>query len=66
MMKRTIDSVAMTRRIRDTHYQQLKGKSISERIVYYRNKANAIHSQRPLDKTDSVEPTVKVLPNKPV
>ena len=39
MKKTTIKAVEMVRRIRDAHYEQLRGKSPEERIAFYRAKA---------------------------
>ena len=36
MKKTTIKAVEMVRRIRDTHYEQLRDKSPEERIAFYR------------------------------
>lgn len=44
MAKNEIKAVEMTRRIRDAHYEQLKGKSPEERIAFYRRKAQAVES----------------------
>ena len=38
MKKTTIKAVEMVRRIRDAHYEQLRGKSPEERIAFYRAK----------------------------
>lgn len=51
MTKMTVDTVAKTRFIRDTQYEQLKGKSIAERITFYRKKAVTVHPQRSLEHT---------------
>ncbi len=64
MTKMTIDTIAMTRTIRDTHYEQLKGKSIAERITFYRNKAVTVHSQLALEYADHDQIHEKTLPNK--
>lgn len=40
-----IDAVAMTRRIRDAHYEALKEKSLEERIQFYRDKSRALRAQ---------------------
>ncbi len=45
MAKNEIKAVEMTRRIRDAHYEQLKGKSPEERIEFYRRKAQAVEAQ---------------------
>lgn len=39
MKKTTIKAVEMVRRIRDAHYEQLRGKSPEERIAFYRAKS---------------------------
>jgi hypothetical protein len=39
MKKKTIRAVEMVRRIRDAHYEQLRGKSPEERIAFYRAKS---------------------------
>ena len=38
-MSGSIKAVEMVRRIRDAHYEQLRGKSPEERIAFYRAKA---------------------------
>ena len=45
MKKTTIKAVEMVRRIRDAHYEQLRGKSPEERIAFYRAKAHLLHVQ---------------------
>jgi hypothetical protein len=44
MEKQTIDAVAMTRRIRDAHYEQLKDATAAERIRFFREKARRVHA----------------------
>ena len=45
-MERTqIDAVAMTRRIRDTHAEQLKDASPDEQIRFFREKARRVHAR---------------------
>jgi hypothetical protein len=44
MEKKTIDAVAMTRRIRDAHYEQLKDATAAERIRFFREKARRVHA----------------------
>lgn len=44
-MEKTIDAVAMTRRIRDAHYERLKGATREERIRFYREQARQLHEQ---------------------
>ena len=39
MKKTTIKAVETVRRIRDAHYEQLRGKTPEERIAFYRAKA---------------------------
>lgn len=45
MENHEIKTVEMTRTIRDRHYQQLKGRSGSERISFYRQKAQALYAK---------------------
>jgi len=45
MKKTTINAVEMVRRIRDAHYEQLRGKSPEERIAFYRAKARLLQAQ---------------------
>ena len=44
MENKTIDAVAMTRRIRDAHYEQLKDATAAERIQFFREKARRVHT----------------------
>jgi hypothetical protein len=45
MKKTTIKAVEMVRRIREAHYEQLRGKSPEERIAFYRAKARSWQSE---------------------
>ncbi len=45
MVKHEVKTVEMTRKIRDSQYQQLKGRSESERISFYRDKAQALYAK---------------------
>lgn len=45
MAKNEIDAVEMTRRIRDAHAEELKDKPASERIDYYRSKAESLFAR---------------------
>ena len=45
MKNTTINAVEMVRRIRDAHYEQLRGKSPEERIAFYRAKAHLLQAQ---------------------
>jgi len=40
-----IKTLEMVRNIRDAHYEQLKDKSRKERILFYREKADKLHSR---------------------
>lgn len=40
-----IKAVEMVRRIRDRHYEMLKGKTAEERIAFYREKARGVLEQ---------------------
>lgn len=44
-MEKTIDAVAMTRRIREAHHEKLKGASHDERIRFYREEARLLHAE---------------------
>ncbi len=44
-MEKTIDAVAMTRRIREANYERLKGVSDEERIRFYQEAARQLHEQ---------------------
>lgn len=54
-MKKTFDTVEMTRRIRDAHAEQLKNATPDERIRFYREKAQRFHRslQRPPAGSDA-------------
>lgn len=39
----TLKAVEMTRRIRDTHHEQLKDKTWEERVIFYKEQARALH-----------------------
>jgi hypothetical protein len=43
--KKTVDAVAMTRHIRDRHYEATKNMTPEERQAYYREKGRSIHDQ---------------------
>lgn len=45
MATHKIKTVAMTRKIRERHYQQLKGRSGTERVSFYRRKAQALYAK---------------------
>jgi hypothetical protein len=59
--KTTIKAVEMVRRIRDAHYEQLRGKSPEERIAFYRAKARGLQAeiaeQRQEQPTNELQPT---------
>lgn len=46
-MKNTdkIKTIEMTRAIRDSNYEKLKGKTNQERIAFYRKKAQQLHTK---------------------
>jgi len=60
MKKTTIKAVEMVRRIRDAHYEQLRGKSPEERIAFYRAKARLLQAQVTTERqerpTDELRP----------
>ena len=37
--KKTFDAVEMVRRIRDEHHEQLKDRTIKERLAFYRHQS---------------------------
>jgi hypothetical protein len=45
MKKTTINAVEMVRRIRDAHYEQLRGKNAEEWMAFYRDKAHLLQEQ---------------------
>lgn len=45
MKRNEIKTVEMTRRIRDAHYKQLRGKSWDEQVAFYREKARCLHDE---------------------
>lgn len=45
MQKTTIKAVEMVRRIRDAHYEQLRGMSPEERMAFYRAKARSFQAE---------------------
>jgi hypothetical protein len=45
MKKKTFDAVAMTRRIRDAHAEQLADATSGDRILFYREKAQRLHAE---------------------
>ena len=42
--KKTFDAVQMVREIRNRHYEQTKDMTTEERVVFYREKAEALHA----------------------
>ena len=53
MKKATIKAVEMVRRIRDAHYEQLRGKSPEERIAFYRAKARGLQAEIAAQRQES-------------
>lgn len=47
MDKKKINTIAMTRKIRDEHAKRLAGKSHAERIAFYREQAKKIENKIP-------------------
>lgn len=43
--EKTFDAVAMTRRIRDRHYEATKDMTPEERLAYYREKSRTVHER---------------------
>ncbi|HEX8245614.1 MAG TPA: hypothetical protein VF541_19030 [Longimicrobium sp.] len=51
MEMKTLDAVAMTRRIREAHYEQLRHVTAEEKIRFYREKARRVHAAIGPDST---------------
>jgi hypothetical protein len=47
MDKKKINTIEMTRKIRDEHARRLAGKSHSERIAFYRERAKKLQKKIP-------------------
>jgi hypothetical protein len=43
MTTKKLDTIEMTRRIRDALYEEIKDKTLSERLAFYREQARAVH-----------------------
>lgn len=43
--KKNFDAVEMVREIRDAHHDQLEGKTVEERLEFYRKKSDALRSE---------------------
>lgn len=52
MTTNKLNTIEMTRRIRDAIYEQIKDKTLSERLAFYHNKAQALHQQLGLPALD--------------
>jgi hypothetical protein len=48
MDKKKIDTVEMTRKIRDEHAKRLKGKSHEEQMAFYRERAKKMEKKIPV------------------
>jgi len=48
MEAKKINTIAMTRKIRDEHAKRLAGKSHAERIAYYRERAKNMEKRIPI------------------
>ncbi|HEV2146555.1 MAG TPA: hypothetical protein VGR37_03985 [Longimicrobiaceae bacterium] len=59
MEKKDFDAVAMTRRIRDHHYQLLKDASPEERIRFIREKAQRMHEYVARAREDTSHPAAE-------
>ena len=44
-VKKTFDAVEMVRRIRDEHHEQLKDRTIKERLAFYRHQSRALRNE---------------------
>jgi hypothetical protein len=45
MTTNKVNTIEMTRRIRDAIYEQIKDKTPAERLAFYREKAQALYDQ---------------------
>lgn len=43
--KKTFDAVEMVRHIRDEHHEQLKGRTIEERLAFYPCQSRALRNE---------------------
>ncbi len=43
--KKTFDAVRMVRRIRDAHYEQLKDRTVEDRLAFYKSKSRALRNK---------------------
>lgn len=57
MTTNKINTIEMTRRIRDALYEQVKDKTLAERLAFYHDKAQVFHHQMGLKdpRTSSTE-----------
>jgi hypothetical protein len=60
MEKTQFDAVAMTRRIRDEHYERLKDAPPDERIAFYREKARVLHERIAAQTSPNEAPAARV------
>ena len=58
MEKKSLDAVAMVRKIRDTHYEQTKDMTEKERLAFYQEQGKQAQEKllRVLAKAPDVEP----------
>lgn len=42
---KVIDTLEMTRNIRDAHYELLKNKSNEEQLAFFKDKAQSLHAE---------------------
>ncbi len=56
MTKNDFDAIQITRRIREDLYEQIKNKTLAERIAFYHEKAQAFHRQLGISIPISVTP----------
>ncbi len=62
MKKTTMKAVEMVRRIRDAHYEQLRGKSPEEWIAFYRAKSREFELQAKLTAQRADAPVDELQP----
>ena len=65
----TLDTLAMTRHIRDALYEQIKDLSPAERLAFYHRKAQAAHlalgiTAQPIEPGEPNPATVPTIPDR--
>ena len=45
MKKKAFDAIEMVRRIRDEHHEQLKDRTVEERLAFYRRESRTLRNE---------------------